>query len=73
MRGKNGLIQEGKMGTKDHDKNWKKVLIKCLEELRATGIINEDVGILTGRLVLDININQGGITDLDVSVKRKYK
>ncbi len=61
------------MGTKDQEKSWKKVLVECLEELKEAGIIKEDIGSLTGRLILDMNFNQGGITDLDVSIKRKYK
>jgi hypothetical protein len=61
------------MGEKKDGKEWKRILVKCLEELGKEGIIPQDVKTLTGRLILDLNMSQGGITDLDVSVKRKFK
>ncbi len=58
---------------KESDKVWKHVLVKCLAELAKEGVIPTDVKDMTGRLVLDLNMNQGGISDMDVAVKRKYK
>lgn len=55
------------------EKNWKKVLIKCIEELSKEGILQEDIRFMTGKLILEINLNEGGITDLDVYIKRKFK
>jgi hypothetical protein len=55
------------------EKEWKTTLLKCLGDLATQGVIQHDLNDLTGKLVLEINLNQGGITDLDVSVKRKYK
>jgi hypothetical protein len=57
----------------DKSKDWKAVLMECLRELGKKGIVQDDVWTMTGKLVLEINLNQGGITDLDVSVRRKYK
>jgi hypothetical protein len=54
-------------------KEWKRILFKCLEDLKKEEIIKGDIENLTGRLILDINLNQGGITDLDVSIKVKHK
>jgi hypothetical protein len=54
-------------------KEWKKVLVRCLEGLSKEGIVPQDVKELTGRIVLDLNMSQGGITDMDISVKRKFK
>lgn len=59
-----------KMG---NEKKWKKTLVKCLDELSSEGILQENIGNMTGKLILEINLNEGGITDLDVSVKRKFK
>ena len=61
------------MGGKKDDKEWKRILVRCLEELGKEGILPPDVKDLTGRLVLDLNMSQGGITDLDISVRRKFK
>jgi hypothetical protein len=55
------------------EKEWKAILLKCLSDLATQGIIQYDLSALTGKLVLEMNLNQGGITDLDVSIKRKYK
>lgn len=55
------------------EKEWKTILARCLGDLAIEGVIQRDVGTLTGKLVLEINLNQGGITDLEVSTKRKYK
>jgi hypothetical protein len=71
-----GLLFEkgGLMVTKnDDEKEWKKTLVNCLDELNKHKIIGYDIKQFTGQLVLEINLNQGGITDLDVSIKRKYK
>jgi hypothetical protein len=58
---------------KDADKEWKRMLVACLAGLAKEGVIPTDVKDMTGRLVLDMNMNQGGISDMDVAVKRKYK
>ena len=57
----------------DDEKEWKKTLVNCLDKLNKHKIIGYDIKQFTGQLVLEINLNQGGITDLDVSIKRKYK
>lgn len=54
-------------------KEWKKIIIDCLNRLNAHDVIKYDINGLTGSLIVEINFNQGGITDLDVSIKRKFK
>ncbi|MBI3584179.1 MAG: hypothetical protein HY096_09580 [Nitrospinae bacterium] len=55
------------------EKEWKKTLIRCIEDMNKYKVIKEDVKNFTGKLILEINLNQGGVTDLDVSIKRKFK
>ncbi len=61
------------MEKKSSEKSWKKTLMRCLDELSRDGVLQEDIRNMTGKLVLEINLNEGGVTDLDVSVKRKFK
>ncbi len=58
---------------REGDKEWKRILVKCLVELSREGVVPTDIKDMTGRLILDLNMNQGGISDMDVSIKRKYK
>ncbi len=62
------------MATKKEDeKEWKKTLLRCFDDLNKKEVVKYDFTGFTGSLILEINLNQGGITDLDVSIKRKYK
>ncbi len=58
---------------KNEEKDWKAILIQCLHDLNDRKVIKYDFAGFTGSLILEINFNQGGITDLDASIKRKFK
>ena len=58
---------------KEDEKEWKRILLQCLDDLNKKEVLRYDFTGFTGSLTLEINLNQGGITDLDVSIKRKYK
>ncbi len=55
------------------EKDWKRTVTRCLGELKEQGIVPVDIDEFTGNVTLDINLNQGGVTDLDVSLRRKYR